>query len=63
MEFLLESTKQSLKAQGKPRELWGAMDSKDYEELVGSAGAPRTYVLDERHKFVLFSNWMNGRAM
>ncbi len=28
----------------------------DYEELVGSAGAPRMYVLSKRHKFVLFSN-------
>jgi LmbE family N-acetylglucosaminyl deacetylase len=36
MEFLLESTKQALKAQGKPRELWSAIDSEDYEELVGT---------------------------
>ena len=35
MEFLLESTKQTLKAQGRPPELWSTIDSKDHEELVG----------------------------
>ncbi|MBU7004374.1 MAG: PIG-L family deacetylase [Theionarchaea archaeon] len=35
MEFLLESTKQTLEAQGKPRDFLDAINPKDHEELVG----------------------------
>lgn len=37
---------------------------RDYDELLGTAGAPQTYLLAERHKTVLFSNRpdRDGRA-
>ena len=35
MEFLIESTKQALRARGRPRELLKAIDPENHEELVG----------------------------
>lgn len=44
------------RAEAAGRRLFCVTLKEDYEELAGRPGAPQTYVLGERHKFVLFSN-------
>jgi LmbE family N-acetylglucosaminyl deacetylase len=48
MEFLLESTKQTLEAQGKPRDFLDSIDPKNHEELVGKIIRGRGAMIGKR---------------